>query len=160
LSYLLKWDFKQLYFITNKSINVKILLIISLVLFNIFCNFQSPIKFEEKEIVFNKIKGDSIFVLRKNNGDTMSIFRKIEVLENDNTDTIILGHSIIPPNFKGHIYFAQNGLDKSSSVYIDRSADVDPHSPDSYAKLFTIGIWKKDSNKLFQRLRVKLKLKK
>lgn len=90
----------------------------------------------------------------------MSIFRKIEVLENDNTDTIILGYSIIPPNFKGHIYFAQNGLDKSSSVYIDRSVDLDPNSPDSYAKIFTIGIWKKDSNKLFQRLRVRIKLKK
>jgi hypothetical protein len=79
------------------------------------CDFQSPTKFEEKEVVFNKVKGDT--------------------------------------------YFAQNGLDKSSSVNIDRSVDLDPDSPDSYAKLFTIGIWKKDSNKLFQRLRVRIKLK-
>lgn len=61
---------------------------------------------------------------------------------------------------KGDIYFTQNGLEKSSSVYIDRSVDLDPIIPDSYAKLFRIGIWKKDSNKLFQRLSVELKLKK
>lgn len=156
---MLKWNFRQLCFNTNKSINVKTLLFISLLLFNICCNIQSSTKFEEKEIVFNKIKGDSIIVFHKNNGDTMSIFRKIEVLENDNTDTIIIGHTIIPPNFKGDIYFIQNGLDKSSAVYIDRVEDLDPNSTASYAKLFTIGIWKKDSIKLFQRLRVRLRLK-
>ena len=154
-----KWNFRQLYFITNKSINVKLLLFITLFFIIIGCNLKSHIKFEEKELVFNKIKGDSIIVFQKNNGDTIDIFRKIEVLENDNTDTIILGHSIIPPNFKGDLYFIQNGLEKSSSVYIDRLANLDPNSPDSYAKLFTIGIWKKDPNKLLQRLRVRLRLK-
>lgn len=98
-------------------------------------------------------------MFQNNDGDTLDIFRKIEILENDNTGTIILGYSIIPPNFKGDLYFIQNGLNKSSSVYIDRSANLDPNSPDSYAKLFTIGIWKKDTNKLIQRLRVRIRLK-
>lgn len=138
---------------------MKLLFSIPLFFAIISCRSQSSAFSKEKEIVFDNIKGDSIVVFYCNNRDTLSIFRKIEVLENDNTDTVILGYAIIPPNFKGEIYFIQNGLDKSRAVNIDKGIALDPNSTASYAKLFTIGLWTKEPNKLLRRLKVKIWLK-
>ena len=125
----------------------------------ISCRSQTSSHSEEKEIVFDKIKGDSIVVFYGSNKDTLGIFRKIEIIENNNTDTVILGYAIIPPHFKGDLYFIQNGLDKSRAVYLDRGMTLDPDSLTSYAKLFTIGLWGKGQDVMLKRLKIKIIVK-
>lgn len=138
---------------------MKPVIIVPLLFVLINCRSQSSSYSEEKEIIFDKIKGDSTLVFYGSKGDTLNIFRKIKVLENYNTDTVILGYAIIPPHFIGDIYFIQNGLDKSKAVYIDKRTILDPDSMTSYAKLFTIGLWGKDSNVVLRHLKVKISLK-
>ncbi len=123
------------------------------------CRSQSSSYSEEKEIVFDNIKGDSTVVFYGRNKDTLCILRKIEILENDNSDTVTLGYAIIPPHFKGYLYFIQDGLDKSKAVYIDRNVELDPHSNASYAKLFTISMWRKETGIILKRLKLKIWLK-
>lgn len=64
--------------------------------------------------------GDSVITIRSEKKDSLRIFRRIEVIENHNLDTILLGYSIIPPKYTGIIYFTQSSLDKTQAVYIDK----------------------------------------
>lgn len=143
----------------NKSIKMKILFAIAVFFILHGCKSQNTTFTFEKELVFENISDDTTVVFYGIKGDTLNIFRKIEVIENFNTDTVTLGFAIIPPGFSGNIFFIQDGLDKSKGVYIEKGAVLDPTLKLSYAKLFTISLWnKKPSNKI-KKLIIKVLLK-
>lgn len=122
------------------------------------CKAQPKKILEIKEVMLKDLTKDTVIVFLKGGNDTLNIFREIEILNNDNKDTIILGYSIIPPKFTGKIWFIQNSLDKSSAVYLDRSKDLDLTDPFSYSKLFTIGLWNQKYDRGFEKIVFKLKL--
>jgi hypothetical protein len=138
--------------------------IISLIIFVIIllrCSglSQSNHGLKNQEIIIEHLTKDSVISFLDFKNDTLKILRKVEVLENENSDTITLGYSIIPPKFKGAIFFIQNGLDNSSAVYLDPNEDLDINKDVSYAKLFTISLFGQNPDKVFKRIKLKISLK-
>src|SRR5687767_5445826 len=89
------------------------------------CKNQAAHPTEVREVVFEGITGDSVIVFRGGKKDTLNIYREVEIVENKNTDTVLLGYSVIPPGFKGDIIFTQDGLSNSSAVYLDPTTGLD-----------------------------------
>ena len=157
--HLFKWYASFLCANPNKSIIMRLLTFLLLLPIFISCNAQTNKTLESREITLNGLTKDSVVLFLTTGNDTLDIFREIEIIENDNKDTIILGYSIIPPAFVGKIWFAQINLDKSSAAYLENSKELDPSKPHSYSKLFTIGLWKQNYDRGFKKITLKLKLK-
>ena len=117
------------------------------------------VNLQTKEIILKDLKKDSVIFFLKSKDDTLSILREVEIFQNENKDTIILGYSIIPPRFTGKIRFIQNNLDPTSAAYIARKKKLDINDPVSYSKLFTIGLWNDKHDRDFEKIGLRVKLK-
>jgi len=117
------------------------------------------VNLQTKEIILKDLKKDSVIFFLKSKDDTFSIFREIEIFQNENKDSIILGYSIIPPKFTGKIMFIQNNLDPTSASYIARKKKLGINNPASYSKLFTIGLWNHKYDIGFEKIGLRVKLK-
>jgi hypothetical protein len=126
------------------------------------CNAQTKDltdSLDVRVITLDGLQKDSIVALLTAQRDTLNIFREIEVIENQNTDTLLLGYSIIHPGYTGKIWFIQSGLDRAGGVYLDKSQPLDPSDPVSFAKLFTIGVLKQRYENGFKKIVIKLQVK-
>lgn len=123
------------------------------------CNAQTKENLESKDVILKDLTKDSVIVFFKGKSDTLSIYREVEILHNENKDTIILGYSIIPPGFTGKVWFIQDNLDPSSAVYLDRTKELDIKDPISFSKLFTIGLWNHKYERGFEKIGIRLRLK-
>lgn len=112
-----------------------------------------------KVITVDGLQRDSIVALLTPQRDTLNIFREIEILENHNTDTLLLGYSIIHPGYTGKIWFIQSGLDKAGGVYLDKSQPLDPTDPVSFSKLFTIRLWNRRYENGFKKIVLRVRVK-
>jgi hypothetical protein len=120
---------------------------------------QNKDSLEARVITLDGLTKDSIVVLLNAQNDTLNIFREIDIIENRNTDTLLLGYSIIHPGYVGKIWFIQSGLDKAGGVYLDKSQPLDPSDPVSFSKLFTIGVLKQRYDNGFKKIAIKLRVK-
>jgi hypothetical protein len=125
----------------------------------ISCKAQTNDNLESRDIILKDLTKDSVLIFLKNTNDTLSILREVEIFQNDNKDTIILGYSIIPPKFTGKIWFIQDNLNPSSAVYLDRTKELDINDPVSFSKLFTIGLWNHKYDKGFEKIGIRVRLK-
>lgn len=123
------------------------------------CNAQTNKSLESRDVILENLKKDSVILFFGSSNDTLSILREVEIFQNDNTDTIILGYSIIPPKFTGKIWFIQDNLDPSSAVYLDRTKELDINDPISFSKLFTLGLWNHKYERGFKKIGLRLSLK-
>ena len=123
------------------------------------CKAQTKDSLEARFITLDGLTKDSIVVLLNAQNDTLNIFREIEIIENRNTDTLLLGYSIIHPGYVGKIWFIQSGLDKAGGVYLDQSQPLDPSDPVSFSKLFTIRLWNRHYNNGFKKITLGVRVK-
>jgi hypothetical protein len=123
------------------------------------CKAQSKDSLEARQITLTGLTRDSVVVLLTPQRDTLDIFREIEIIENDNTDTLLLGYSIIHPRYVGKIWFIQSGLDRAGGVYLDQSQPLDPSDPVSFSKLFTIRLWNRHYNNGFKKITLGVRVK-
>lgn len=123
------------------------------------CKAQTKDSLETRLITLDGLTKDSVVALLTPQKDTLNIFREIEIIENHNTDTLLLGYSIVHPGYVGKIWFIQSGLDKAGGVYLDKSQPLDTSDPVSFSKLFTVGILKQRYDKGFKRIVLRLKVK-
>ena len=122
------------------------------------CQSQTKVVLEPREITLDGLTKDSVIVFLRGN-DTLNIYREVEIIENENKDTLALGYTTIRPGFIGKIWFAQIDLNKSNAEYLDDFGKLDPSKPWSFSKLFTIGLANQSYNGEFKRITLKLKLK-
>lgn len=123
------------------------------------CKGQEKLSSEEREVVLNGFTKDSVIVFYNTTGDTMDIFRKIEIIENRNFDTLVLGHSVILPRYTGSLFFIEQGMDASKAAYIDKAAGSDTSLKTSYSKLFSVALLNKKNLSPLQYLKIKVRLK-
>lgn len=141
---------------------MRVLSIALMVLILCSCNAQTRDLTDSmniKVITLDGLRSDSIVALLTAQRDTLNIFREIEIIENQNTDTLLLGYSIIRPGYIGKIWFIQSGLDRAGGVYLDKSQPLDPSDPVSFAKLFTIGVLKQRYENGFKKIVIRLRVK-
>jgi hypothetical protein len=143
---------------SNKSIIMRSFTSLLLILFSFSCQPQTKVQMETREITLNDLKKDSVIVFVKGN-DTLNIYREVEIIHNENDDTLMLGFGIIPPRFVGKGWFAQIDLSDSNAEDLGGLSELDPSKPWSFSKLFTIGLWKKHYDKGFKKIVIRLKVK-
>lgn len=129
-----------------------------LISFLFSCETKPKVVLETKEITLYNLTKDSIIVFLTATNDTLGIYREIEILENENTDTLSLGYGIVHPGYVGKIWNSQTNLDQSTVAYIVKARGLDPSKTRSYAQLFQIGLWKKNYDRGFKKITLKLKL--
>jgi hypothetical protein len=124
------------------------------------CYPQSCTNCETKDIFFDVVKTDSIIVFKTANGDTIPIFRELEIIETNLVDTITIGFAVVNPKFKKFI-FSQNGLNEATDqVYIDRRFPLNDETHEAFAKFFTISKYKRDDRRNLGTIKLRVKLKK
>lgn len=134
------------------------LTLLLLILFLFSCQPQTKVEMETREITLSGLTKDSVIVFLKGN-DTLKIYREIDIIHNENDDTLILGYGIVPPGFVGKSWFAQIDLSGSNAEYLEDLSELDPSKPWSFSKLFTIGIWNEGYDKGFKKITIRLKVK-
>ncbi len=108
-------------------------------------------------VTISTVNGDSVITFLSNKHDTLKFYRCIDIVENLNDDTLLLGYAIVPSKFLGKITFIQDGLDSTQATYIDNSKYLDHNDTMFYAKLFSLQVFK--NKKLpIKKLRIKVKI--
>jgi hypothetical protein len=113
---------------------------------------------EPRDITLNDLKKDSVIVFLRGK-DTLNIYREVDIIHNENDDTLMLGYVIIPPRFVGKTWFAQIDLSDSNAEYLEGLSELDPSKPWSFSKLFTIRLWNGQYDKGFKKITLRVKVK-
>ena len=121
----------------------------------LFCREPSS-NLLEKVITLNNISLDTTITFKNNVKDSLLIFREIEILENNNDDTLLLGYSIIHPKYIGKLRFIQCDMDKSNAAYLPK--ELDTKNLNNYSKLFTLTFHNKKENNTKKIKLLKLKI--
>ncbi|PKG52106.1 hypothetical protein [Olleya sp. 1-3] len=88
--------------------NHKILTIVLIILCFFSCNIKQDKKHNIiKTIKFENISQEKCFFFHKKNNDTLFFERKISIIENNISDTILIGHSILLPKQIGLISYTK-----------------------------------------------------
>jgi hypothetical protein len=122
------------------------------------CKSQTNNSMESRDITLNDLKKDSVIVFLRGK-DTLNIYREVDIIHNENHDTLMLGYVIIPPRFVGKTWFAQIDLSDSNAEYLEGLSELDPSKPWSFSKLFTIRLWNGQYDKGFKKITLRVKVK-
>lgn len=131
-------------------------LIILLCIFS--CNAQTTNLANKTIVIEGEIK-DTIICFKKNSSDTFLIYREVDIIENTNVDTLLLGFSIIPPKFTGKIRFIQQGLDETQAAYIHGQKELSTENPASFSHLFFLSKFGNRIDNRISRIKIMVKLK-
>ncbi|HYF30628.1 MAG TPA: hypothetical protein VD993_05885 [Chitinophagaceae bacterium] len=101
----------------------------------ISCKTQTKDILETREIPLNGLTKDSVIIFLTAENDTFGIYREIDILENENTDTLVLGYGVIAPGQLGKVWFIQTNLDPSAAAYLEPALGLPRSKPWSYAQL-------------------------
>lgn len=121
-----------------------------LIMFTYGCNAQKESKQKYKDITLSNFTGDSCLTLINAQGDTLSFFRLVEVIENTFNDTLVVSGGVIHPGDKRTHFLGQVGTTKGGSMYSEEEyikwLDESDH-PEGRTKFICIYPYPYDSKK-------------